>query len=99
MRALILAFAAGIALTTSAQTAPLAPEPDVIEHSTAMPFELAAQDCGWGWHRTRRHNQWGNPYWGECVPDRGPYHGWGAGSYYPYPGWRVAPPRLGWGYP
>jgi hypothetical protein len=99
MRALILAFVGGIALATSPQGAPLAPKPAAIELGTALPVEPAAQDCGWGWHRTRWRDQWGYWHSGDCVPDGGAHGGWGAGWYYPYAGWRVAPPRWGWGNP
>jgi hypothetical protein len=93
MRALILAFVGSIALTASTQAAPLAPRPAALELGTAPPVELAAQGCGWGWRRARWHDQWGNWHWGDCVPDQGASRGWDAGSYYPYAGWRVSPPR------
>ena len=99
MRALILAFVGGIALATSAQAAPLALRPVAIELGAAPPVELAARDCCWGWHRSRWRDPWGYWHWGDCGPDAGPHDGWGAGWYYPYSGWRVAPPRWGWGNP
>lgn len=98
MRALILALVGGIALTASTQGAPLAPNPE-LALDTAPPVELAGQACGWGWHRARWRDQWGYSHWGDCVPDGGAYRGWDAGSYYPYPEWRVVPPRWGWGNP
>ena len=97
MRALILAFVGGIALATSAQAAPLALRP--VEIGAAPPVELAARDCRCGWHRTRWRDPWGYWHFGDCAPDAGPYGGWGAGWYYPRSGWRVAPPRWGWGNP
>ena len=99
MRALILACVGGMALATSAQASPFVSKPAAIELGTTAPVELAAQDCGWGWHRTRWRDHWGYWHWGDCVPDGGSYGGWGTGSYYPYPGWRVAPSRSGWGNP
>jgi hypothetical protein len=98
MRALILGLVGGIALTASAQGAPLASKPG-LALGTARHVELAAQACGWGWHRARWRDQWGQWQWGDCVPDGGAYRGWDAGSYYPSPGWRVVPPRWGWGNP
>ena len=99
MRAMIFAFAGGLALATSAQAAPFAPKPASIEFGTTPPIELVRDGCGRGYHRTHWRDQWGNWQWGDCVPYRGrPYSGWGAGWYNPYQDWRVAPPRWGWGY-
>jgi hypothetical protein len=53
MRALILAFAVGLAFVASAQAAPLSPNPASIEFGAAPSVELARDDCGRGWHRTR----------------------------------------------
>jgi len=50
MRALILAFVGGIALTVSTQGASLAPKP-ALGLGTAALIEPADQACGWGWHR------------------------------------------------
>jgi hypothetical protein len=52
MRAVILAFAAGIALAASAQAAPLSLKPAEIELGTDVAIELARDGCGRGWHRT-----------------------------------------------
>src|SRR5215472_1384544 len=83
-------------LTASTQGASLAPKP-ALGLGTAAPIEPADQACGWGWHRARWRDQWGCLHWGDCVPDGGAYRGSDVGSYYPYPGWRVTPPRWGWG--
>ena len=88
MRALILAFLGDIALESSTQAAPFALDAAAIELASAQPLEPAAQDCGWGWHRTHWRDQWGNWHWG---PDKGPHGAWSEGAYYSYPGWRVAP--------
>ena len=99
MRALILALGAGLALVASAQATPLAPKPASIELGAAPLFEPVRDGCGRGWHRTHWRDQWGNWQWGDCVPYGGrQYGGWGAGSYYPYPDWRVARPWWGWSY-
>lgn len=99
MRALTLAFVGGIALASWTQAAPFALKPAVIELASAPRVQRVAQDCGWGWHRMRWRDQWGNWHWGDCVPDGGSHGGWGEGSYYSYPGWRAAPPRWGWSNP
>jgi hypothetical protein len=98
MRALILALVGGIALTATTQGAPFAPK-SALGLGTAPLVELAGEACGWGWHRTRWRDQWGYWRWGDCVPDGGAHRTWDSGSYYPYPGWRVVPPRWGWGNP
>jgi hypothetical protein len=98
MRVLILALVGGMALTASTQGAPLASKP-TLELGTASPVELAAQARGWASHRARGRDQWGYWHWGDCVPDGGAYRGWDAGSYHPYPGWPLVPPRWGWGNP
>jgi hypothetical protein len=101
MRGLILAFASGLALAASAQAAPLAPNPASTELGAAPPVELVSDGCGRGCHRARWRNQWGNWQAGDCVPNEGGYgyDGRGAGWYNPYPNWRDAVPRWGWGYP
>jgi hypothetical protein len=100
MRAVILAFACEVALAaTSVQAAPVPTRATPVELGAAPPVELVRDGCGRGSHRTRWRDQWGYWHWGDCVPDGGPYGGWSAGWSYPYPGWRVAPPRWGWGYP
>jgi hypothetical protein len=101
MRGLILALAGGLALAASAQAAPLAPNRASIELGVAPPVEQVRDGCGRGWHRTRWRDQWGNWQWGDCAPNEGGY-GYegrgGAGWYNPYPDWRTALPRWGWGY-
>jgi hypothetical protein len=99
MRALILAFVFGLALSASAQAAPHAPYPASIELGAAPPIELVGGGCGWGWHRHHWQDRWGNWHWGRCVPDEGPYSGWDVGWHYPPPYWRGAPPPWGWGNP
>jgi hypothetical protein len=98
--AVILAFVGGLALAASTQAAPLAPTPITLEPCAGPPIELVAEGCGWGWHRRQWQDRWGNWHWGRCVPDGGPYGGWGAGwSYHPHPYWRGASPDWGWGNP
>ena len=99
MRTLILAIVLGLALVISAQAAPFVPKPASIELGTTPPIELVRDGCGRGWQRDGWRDQWGNWQWGDCVPYGGRFYGgWGAGWYYPYSDWRVAPPRWGWGY-
>ena len=87
MRALTLAFVGGIALASWTQAAPFALKPAVIELASAPRVQRVAQDCGWGWHRMRWRDQWGNWQSGDCVPnERGyGYDSRGAGWYNPYP--------------
>jgi hypothetical protein len=116
VRVLILAFVLGLALTASAQAAPLVPVPPgpvtylpnqewvplSNEQSSQAPFdvappvELVAGGCGWGWHRHPWRDRWGNWHWGRCVPNGGPYVGWGAGWSYSHPHW--SGPSAGWGW-
>jgi hypothetical protein len=96
MRALIVALVGSIAVTASTHGASFVSKSAELKFGTAPSVELAAQGCGWGSHRARWRDQWGNWHWGDCVPDGGAYRGWDAGSYYPYTGWRVSPPRWGW---
>jgi hypothetical protein len=79
MRTSILAIGVGLALATSAQAAPLAPKPALVDLGTAPPVEPIAEGCGWGWHRRHWQDRWGNRHWGRCVSDNGPYGGWGSG--------------------
>jgi hypothetical protein len=59
MRAVILAFVVGVALTRGlAQAAPLPPKPGAIEFSAAPSVELVAQDCGHGGHRHHWRDHW-----------------------------------------
>ena len=60
MRALTLAFVGGIALASWTQATPFALKPAVIELASAPRVQRVAQDCGWGWHRMRWRDQWGN---------------------------------------
>jgi hypothetical protein len=99
MRAVILAFISAAALAAvSAQAAPPPPKPSAIELGAAPSLELVRDGCGRGWHRPRWRDQWGYWRWGDCVPDGGPYGGYGAGSYYPPPAWRGPPQPSGWGW-
>ena len=88
MRALIIAIALGLALTTSAQAAPLPPMPTRIELRAAPFIKLVRDGCGRGWHRDRWRDHSGDWHWGDCVPNEGGYgyDGWDAG-------WRDALPR------
>jgi hypothetical protein len=102
MRALILTFVLGLALSASAQAAPLSLKPTSIELGASPPVELVRDGCGRGWHRTRWRDQWGNWQWGDCVPNEGGYgygyDGRGTGLYVPFPDLRGVLPRWGWGY-
>ena len=104
MRVLILASAVGLVLAPSVQAAPVWRNTAGIELGMTPPIELVRDGCGRGYHRTRWHDQWGNWQWGDCVPNEGGYgsgygyDGRGAQWYYPYPDWRAALPRWGWGY-
>jgi hypothetical protein len=70
MRAVILAFVCGIALAaTSAHAAPIPTKAIPVEPSAAPPVELAAQGCGWGWHRGHWRDRWGYWHFGRCVPN------------------------------
>jgi hypothetical protein len=35
----------------------------------ALPIELVAEGCGWGWHRRHWLDHWGHWHWGHCVPN------------------------------
>ncbi len=98
MRAVSVAVVSGIALAAaSVLAAPLPPKPSPVELGAAPSVDLVRDGCGRGWHRTRWRDQWGYWRWGDCIPDGGPYGGYGAGSYYPPPVWRGAPAPWGWG--
>ncbi len=102
MRAVILTLVSAAALAAvSAQAAPPPPKPSAIEPDAAPSLELVRDGCGRGWHRPRWRDQWGYWHAGDCIPDGGPYGGYGAGSYYPPPVWRGPPQPWGWawGYP
>jgi hypothetical protein len=96
MRALILAFALGLALAASAHAALLAPKPTGIELGAAPPIELVDHGCGWGWHRVHWQDPWGYWHW-HCVPHGHVYHGHGTRLEHPYSEWRG--PSGGWGNP
>ena len=102
MRALILTFVLGLALSASAQAAPLSLKPTSIELGASPPVELVRDGCGRGWHRTRWRDQWGNWQWGDCVPNEGGYgygyDGRGTGLYVTFPDLGGVLPRWGWGY-
>jgi hypothetical protein len=73
MRGLILAFVFDLALSASAQAAPLAPSPAPSELGAAPPIELVDHACGWGWHRIHWQDHWGYWHW-HCVPIAHVYH-------------------------
>jgi hypothetical protein len=99
MRAVILAFSCGLVLAAaSVQAAPVPTKATPVELGAVASLELV-RDGGRGSHRTRWRDQWGYWHWGDCIPDGGPYGGWGAGWYYPPSYWRGTPPRWGWGNP
>jgi hypothetical protein len=58
MRAVFLAFVVGVALAASAQAAPFASKPTLIELGAVPPVELVRDGCGRGSHRTRWRDQW-----------------------------------------
>jgi len=97
MRALILAFVLGLALAASAQAAPLAPQPAMIELGEAPPVQPVRDGCGRGWHRDRWRTQSGYWQWGHCIPNGGPHDAWSAGWNHPYSDWRG--PSGSWGNP
>ena len=94
MRAMIFAFAGGLALATSAQAAPFTPKRASIELGTAPPFELVDHGCGWGWHRVHWQDHWGYWHW-HCVQYGHVHHG--TRLEHPYADWRG--PTGGWGNP
>jgi len=93
MRALILAFAIGLAFAALAQAAPLAPKSASIEPGAPPSFELVRDGCGRGWHRAHWRDQWGDWHWGHCIPNGSPHDAWTAGWSHPDPDWRAEPPR------
>ena len=99
MRAVILAVVCGLALAaTSLQAAPVPTKALPGELGVAPPVEPVRDGCGRGWHRHNWRDQWGYWHGGDCVPDGGgPYHGNGAGTYYPPSYWGGPPPRP-WGW-
>ena len=68
MRALILAFADGLAFAASTQAAPVWRNTAGIELGAAPHIELVRDGCGRGWHRDRWRNQSGDWHWGHCIP-------------------------------
>jgi hypothetical protein len=99
MRTVILAVLCGLALApTQLQAAPVPTKTLAGALNATPPLELVRDGCGRGWHRPRWRDQWGYWRWGDCVPDGGPYGGYGAGSYLPPPAWRGPPQPWGWGW-
>ena len=94
MRALVIAFAGGLAVAPAALAAPLAPEPASNKLSSAPPVELVAWGCGWGWHPVRWQDHWGHWHW-HCVPYGHAHRG--TRLEHPYADWRA--PTGGWGNP
>ena len=96
MRALVLAFALGLALAASAQAAPLSLKPAVIE----LAGTTVRADARW--LRTRlAPNPLARPMglwqWSHCVPNGGPHDAGSAGWNHPYSDWRG--PSGSWGNP
>ena len=97
MRALILATVLGLAWVASAQTAPFAPQPAIIELGDAPPVHPVRDGCGRGWHRDHWRTQSGYWQWGHCIPNGGPHDAWSAGWSHQYSDWRG--PSGSWGNP
>ena len=88
MRALILAFAVGLAFAASTQAAPVWRNAAGIELGAAPLIELVRDGCGRGWHRRSWRDQWAYWHWGHCIPNGGPHDAWSAGWNHPYSDWR-----------
>jgi hypothetical protein len=73
MRAIILAFAVGLALAASTEAAPVWHNKAEIGLGAAPIIELVRDGCGRGWHRDHWRDQRGNWQWGDCVPNEGGY--------------------------
>jgi hypothetical protein len=70
LRVIVGLFVGMVALTAvSVQAAPIATKSLQVELGAAPGVELVRQGCGWGWHRTRWWDRWGNWHWGRCVPN------------------------------
>src|SRR5271169_6800065 len=69
MRALILAFAVGLAFAASTQAAPVWRNTAEIELGAAPLNELVRDGCGRGWHRSRWRDQRDYWHWGHCIPN------------------------------
>jgi hypothetical protein len=91
MRVLIIAIAVGLAMATSAQAAPLAPNRASVEPGEP-PVRLVDHGCGWGWHPFRWQDHWG--HW-HCFPYGHAHRG--TRLEHPYADWRA--PTGGWGNP
>jgi hypothetical protein len=70
MRIIIATYVGLLALCfISAQAAPSSPTNVGPAGAAISPaFELVAQGCGYGYKRTRWQDEWGQWYWGRCVP-------------------------------
>ena len=44
----------------------------------APSIEIVRDGCGYAYHRTRWQDEWGEWYWGRCVPNW-----WGEGAFLP----------------
>ena len=97
MRALILASVLSLAWVASAQTAPFAPQPAIIELGDAPPVQPVRDGCGRGWHRDHWRDQSDYWQWGHCIPNGGSYDAWSAGWSHSYRDWRG--PSGSWGNP
>jgi hypothetical protein len=93
MRALMLSIALGLALTTSAQPAPVWRNTAGVKLGAPPHIELVRDGCGRGWHRDHWRDQQGDWHWGHCIPNGAPDDAWPAGWSHPYPDWRAEPPR------
>jgi hypothetical protein len=95
IRAVILAFASGLAAAAAAQAAPLPAKPAAIGPVAAPPIELVDHGCAWGWSRVHWQDHWGYWHW-HCVPNGHVHHG-RTNLEHPYTDWRG--PTGGWGNP
>ena len=64
--------------TMSAQAAPgtISPKGSPVELGVAPSIDLVRDGCGYAYHRTLWQDEWGNWYWGRCVPNW-----WGEGAF------------------
>ena len=93
MRALILAFAGGLAVAPSALAAPLVPDRGSNELGS-RPIELVDHACGWRWRPARWQDHWGH-WHRHCFPHVHAHRG--TRLEHPYADWRA--PTGGWGNP
>jgi hypothetical protein len=66
-------------VTLSAHAAPeVQTKGSPVELGVAPFIELVRDGCRYAYHRTLLQDQWGNWYWGRCVPNW-----WGKGAFLP----------------